>query len=175
MATKYDKHAIHALIDFNWTNLGNSLEFREDGIYVPPPRRAASLTDGELRHLLAHPKNDIGLPALPFPFTVADFIAFCESASIFDWSFVEAPYSNDDGTCDEEAITRLEQLSRPAAALVKARLLGAGERPRRLGLQAQQEAEILNDPQARTSAHGFAGVPQWVRWHQEGGAAISPR
>lgn len=57
--------------------------------------------------------------ALPFPFTLAQFRAFCEWHPTFEWEAIEGPFTNDDGTLDEAALSELSTRGADAAQLVR--------------------------------------------------------
>lgn len=57
--------------------------------------------------------------ALPFPFTLAQFRAFCEWHPTFEWEAIEGPFTNDDSTLDEAALSELATRGADAAQLVR--------------------------------------------------------
>ena len=162
----YGKQAVAAILDFDWSRLGNWYRDDDAGIWVvapsagdawasqvidvrtgellrtPPPdgldkdgkpvqrdgqfAQLKALPEAEawshLAHPLAprvaHPEGDIDRPVLPFPFTLTQFYAFCDSCPLFAWDRIELIYSNDDGSLDEVALAALASVSRPAKELV---------------------------------------------------------
>jgi hypothetical protein len=57
--------------------------------------------------------------ALPFPFTLAQFRAFCDWHPTFEWEAIKGPFTNDDGTLDEAALAELATRGADAAQLVR--------------------------------------------------------
>jgi hypothetical protein len=84
------------------------------------PDWMATCAEVELR--IAHPLRDLDQPALPIPFTLSQWNAFCKSAPLFADEAIDAPYTNDDGSIDEIAVDALAAKSGPAAELVRAAL-----------------------------------------------------
>lgn len=68
----------------NWPTQGFSL--REDGIWVESDIYSDVLLGGEAEVFHAHPKNDLSIPALPFP------CDFNQANSFFDWFFEETGF-----------------------------------------------------------------------------------
>jgi hypothetical protein len=62
-----------------------------------------------------HPKD----MALPFPFTVEQFRAFCDWHPTFEWEAIQGPYTNDDDTLDDAALAELAARGADAAELVR--------------------------------------------------------
>ena len=51
----------------------------------------------------------------PFPFNLAQFKAFCDWHPTFEWEAIYRPFTNDDGTLDEAALSELAT-TRPVTA-----------------------------------------------------------
>jgi len=84
------------------------------------------LAPTDLAFRVTHPTGDLDMPALPFPFTADQFIAFCNSCLYFPIEDIAMKYSNDDDSLDERALAELAMLSLPAAELVRTLLTGEG-------------------------------------------------
>lgn len=125
-STTYGKQAIAALLNFDWSNLGDYYNVCDDGIWVVPPSsyEARLMTPTARAFRVAHPTGDLDRPALPFPFTAGQFSAFCDSCRHFAIDHIDAIYSNDDDSLDERALAELASVSAPAAELVRALLAG---------------------------------------------------
>lgn len=134
----YDESVLSVLLNFDWSSLGTWHEKRDTGVWVLPlsSGEAASLTESQQAQRLAHPTANLGVPALPFPFTLMDFIAFCNAAPVFDWERVESVYTNDDGKEDLAATAELRRVSEPAYELVQGYLWGNAA-PGELGEEAE--------------------------------------
>lgn len=134
----YDKAALAVLLNFDWSSLGPWHEKRENGVWVLPlsPGEAAMLTESQQLQRMAHPTANTGAPALPFPFTLMEFIAFCNTAPVFGWERVESVYTNDDGTEDLDATAELRRISEPAYELVRGYLFAIAA-PGELGEEAE--------------------------------------
>ena len=66
--------------------------------------------------------------ALPFPFTVEQFRAFCDWHPTFEWEAIQGPYTNDDDTPDDAALAELAARGTDAAELVLHMLGGLGDK-----------------------------------------------
>lgn len=62
--------------------------------------------------------------ALPFPFTVEQFRDFCDWHPTFEWEAIQAPFTNDDDTLDDAALSELAARGTDAAELVRHMLGG---------------------------------------------------
>lgn len=71
-----------------------------------------------------HPKD----MALPFPFTVEQFRAFCDWHPTFEWEAIQGPYTNDDDTPDDAALAELAARGTDAAELVRHMLGGLNDK-----------------------------------------------
>jgi hypothetical protein len=172
----FDEQAVYAILGFDWGRLGPWHEKRDDGIYLRPPDGfPVAATGVEKLTRLRHPSKDLGAPALPFPFTVGDFLAFCDSAPFFAWE-LESEYSNDPAEeggptmPDLDALDRLGEISSPSRRLVEAFLSNARHGLPYRGRQSQQEGAILKslrqlgyDPEKLPRSRGVAGCKKRVR------------
>ena len=80
--------------------------------------------------------------ALPFPFTLKQFAAFCVWHPTFAWEAIHSPFTNDDNTLDEIALSELAERGSDAAKLVRYALNGFVE-PSRLETR-QVDAGLVN-------------------------------
>jgi hypothetical protein len=115
----YGKATLGIVFEGDWTVIGDWHEVQEDGIWV----KKLAETDGRrpttkayLAARLAHPKGNIELPALPFPFDDEGFFEFYEACGQCD--LIESTYANDDDSIDSAALTRLRDTSPHAGQLV---------------------------------------------------------
>jgi hypothetical protein len=166
MTKTYGKNAIYALLKFDWENLDDWLEVRNDGIWVLAPDPNHMLTPEEVAARTPHPKRDLDQPALPLPsFTLQEFLEFEATCQVVRdlWVWGEAPLPPECelgmvATPCRDEIERLERVSAPAAELLRA-LLGEDARQqatdelppqeRPLKREAQHREDILNALRAR--------------------------
>lgn len=156
-ATTYGKQAFGTLLNFDWSELGDHYEVRDDGIWVVPPsgNEARLMTPTVRAFRLAHPTGNLDEPALPFPFTVGQFRAFCESRPLFTDDYIDAIYVNDDKSLDEQALDELAAVNAPAAELVRALLAAVGKpqgnQPKLTAAQQEEVSKRLarSEPTAR--------------------------
>lgn len=120
----YGKNTLGALLNFDWSGLGNWYELRDDGIRWKAPTGVLSPSEREFR--MKHPTCDLDKPALAFPFTVDEFIAFCDVHPTFAWEYIDGLYSNDDDLLDEVALAELARESPSSAELARAWLTRTG-------------------------------------------------
>lgn len=100
------------------------LEVIVDGQRCLAEGLGASWVDGEgIKATRRAPAVDMWVhtqdTALPFPFTLAQFRAFCAWHPTFEWEAIEGPFTNDDGTLDEAALSELVTRGADAAQLVR--------------------------------------------------------
>lgn len=160
---EYDQWALDALLRFDWARLGSRFERRDSGVWVLPltSLEAAILTVSEQEWRLGHPMRNIGVPALPFPFRLIDFIAFCNATPAFAWDCLESVFTNDDGREDFHATDQLKRVSQPAYELVQGYLFGVAapsELGEILGNQSvgEQQADAPTRPVQRQRAQEAA-------------------
>ncbi len=122
----YGDQALAALLEFDWSRLGSWHERRDTGVWVLPlgSRGGWDLEPAELEVRVSHPTANLDSPALPFPFTLRQFIAFCNATPMLAWDCVEAVFTNDDGGPDLHALDGLRRISEPAHELVQGFLFG---------------------------------------------------
>jgi hypothetical protein len=82
--------------------------------------------------------------ALPFPFTLAQFRAFCAWHPTFEWEAIESQFTNDDGSLDEAALNELAERGADAAELVRRYLAGDQDDAPAEHQTAQQDAPVGN-------------------------------
>lgn len=86
--------------------------------------------------------------ALPFPFTLEEFKAFCNWHPSFEWEAIQAMFTNDDDTLDEAALSELAARGIDAAELVRLMLTPAKtiEAPATAnGMTTQDIAAVFDD------------------------------
>lgn len=110
------------------------LEVIVDGQRCLAEGLGASWVDGEgIKATRRAPAVDMWVhtqdTALPFPFTLAQFRAFCAWHPTFEWEAIEGPFTNDDGTLDEAALSELATRGADAAQLVRQVLGVRGNEP----------------------------------------------
>jgi hypothetical protein len=106
----FHEPALFELLEGDWSALGPWHERRDSGIWLiePSPQERLILSD-HLTLRLMHPTGDRSEPALPFPFTSDQFLAYCDASGpshVREWK-----RANDDD------IAELKARSRPAATL----------------------------------------------------------
>jgi hypothetical protein len=98
------------LLEGDWSALGPWHERRDSGIWlIEPSEQERSILSDHLTLRLAHPTGNRSEPALPFPFTSDQFLAYCNASGpshVRDWK----------GANDDD-IAELKLRSRPAATL----------------------------------------------------------
>jgi hypothetical protein len=118
---RFGKQAVAAILGNDSSGLHHWHRQRGDGIWVVPPADGMEwMTPAEQAIRLTHPLNDLDSPALPFPFSIEQWLAFCRAAPLFVDEHIESQYSNDDGSLDEVALADLARRNAPSAALVQA-------------------------------------------------------
>ena len=165
---------------FNEWLATNFLEVRESpvsGIWI----RVDALEDHVLLHgserdtYLEHPRNDVGLPVLPDPFTLREFL------QLADWPGF---YHSAARWPTDEAQARLDRLNPRSAALARSLASDSSPRERRArGTQTQQELKILDtlrvlgfDPtRLPKQRNGTAGVKAQAARAVEGTALFTTR
>jgi hypothetical protein len=121
MIKVYQRDAIEALLDYQHDLLADrqDLVIRDSGIWVVAPHRwtkGVRLMPKEIDALLEHPHRDLSRPALPFPFTMDDFLQFEECCCLFRERYQLLPR----GEFDRDALAEVEARSIPAGELLRA-------------------------------------------------------
>lgn len=130
MAKQYTERDLGAIVAGEWELVGGMGARVDSGIGVTATRR--ELPDNIWK--LAH---DV---ALPFPFTLAQFRAFCSWHPTFEWEAIESQFTNDDGSLDDAALKELAEHGADAAELVRRFLAGASDEAPAEHQTAQQDA-----------------------------------
>lgn len=134
MVKLYTEKDLGAIVAGEWELVGGLGARVDSGMGVTATLR--ELPDPVWKH--AH---DI---ALPFPFTLTQFRTFCAWHPTFEWEAVEAPFTNDDGSLDEDALTELALRGADAAELVRLFLAGETDVAATENKAAQQDAPASN-------------------------------
>jgi hypothetical protein len=97
--------------------------------------------------------------ALPFPFTVEQFRDFCDWHPTFEWEAIQGPYTNDDGTLDDAALSELAERGTDAAELVRHMLGGLGD---------NADSDLVTPERPTTTSHtgldagSVKKLPAWL-------------
>lgn len=209
---RYGKEILNAIFGDSWPEPDHvRYELRETGVWIRPrgsaegeiivptrPNPRSQDADLFYARFLAHSSgNWTSEPALPIPFDESEFAAFLEADPLARWDFLEAPFTNDDGTLDRGALGELGAMSTDAELLVRATLnpsgmnkpeapivwgnavgvrsLGgtSGKKPRsRVRWRVYLEENL---PKIDQDCGGRASVDEVIRWlRRHGGGIVEP-
>jgi hypothetical protein len=132
MVTMYGERVLGALVAGEWELLEGLGARVDSGVGVIATR--GELPDPTWKHPYE--------VALPFPFTLEQFQAFCAWHPTFEWEAVESQFTNDDGTLDEDALNELAERGAEAAELVRRFLAGDSDHSPSQPQAAQQDAPV---------------------------------
>lgn len=154
MDKKYTKLDFEELINFDWPSFEHYCRVDDIGIWLLKRNSPVfeALGDEERELFVTHPDRDANMPALPFPFTVEEFLAFAMLPA-FD---LRGFYTFADNTIDMVSIERLERMHAPAWEL--ARALVFGERPNRTSPEAKQGEIASADANSMVTASACDGA-----------------
>jgi hypothetical protein len=123
MGQQFTEVDLECLIGKEWSLIGRSLRHETDGLWLKDPSAidAAEWVDdaGKTHELWVHPTSTPTKPALPFPFTMAQFKMFCDWHPTFEWEAITSVFTNDDDTVDDKNLAFVDSRSRAAGALVR--------------------------------------------------------
>ena len=132
-------------------------EVRDDGVYLRPIEEISDvkLLVDEYDGLTWHPRRDISLPALPFPFTVPELAAFC--FPVLGSPLIAFYEDGEAGGLDPEKLKELGQNGRVAAqVLTEAHALLIDLNARFYPAQQEKQSVLIapsaTDPALRASA-----------------------
>lgn len=130
MVKLYTEKDLGALVAGEWELVGGLGARVDSGVGVTATLR-------ELPGLVWKHTHDI---ALPFPFTLKQFRAFCAWHPTFEWEAIQSQFTNDDGSLDEAALNELVERGTDATELVRRFLAGESDEAPAERQTAQQDA-----------------------------------